>query len=174
MIALSGIPALRTERLTLRAPQGDDWPAWRAFYLSDRAVFVRPPDQPPTEEAAWRSLGHFIGHWPMRGYGSYVIQRHDDPTPLGAVGPWYPAGKPEREIGWTLWSAEAEGRGYATEAARATVAHAFETLGWDTAVSYIHAENRASARVAERLGATLDPDAGRPDPDDRVYRHPAP
>jgi RimJ/RimL family protein N-acetyltransferase len=38
-------------------------------------------------------------------------------------------------------------------------------------VSYVHPENLASAAIAERLGATLDPNALKPNPGALVYRH---
>ena len=50
-----------------------------------------------------------------------------------------------------------EGHGFATEAARAARAHAYGTLGWPTAVSYVDADNHRSAALALRLGCTEDP-----------------
>ena len=77
---------------------------------------------------------------------------------------------PEKELGWLLYEGF-EGAGYATEAAAALRDWARETLGLDRLVSYIDPDNIASARVAERIGARLDPEAPRQDPDDLVYRH---
>ena len=63
-------------------------------------------------------------------------------------------GWPGFELAWTLarrwW-----GQGYATEGARAALAHAFTALEKDRVISLIHPENRASIRVAERIGETL-------------------
>ncbi|MEM7490581.1 MAG: GNAT family N-acetyltransferase [Pseudomonadota bacterium] len=167
MIALSGTPTLTTERLVLRAPVAGDWPHWRAFFSSERARFVNGGHP----ENAWRAFGHFMGHWVLRGFGSFVLTRADDPRPLGAAGPWHPEGWPEPEIGWSLWSAEAEGQGYAAEAARACLAHARDALGWPAAVSYIDPENAASIALATRLGARHDPTAQAPFQGDLVYRH---
>ena len=91
------------------------------------------------------------------------------------AGPYYPVGRPETEIGWVLFDGH-EGKGFATEAARATLVFARDTLGWTEIVSYIAPENQASVRVAERLGATLDTAAPQPKPGDNalVYRHPKP
>jgi RimJ/RimL family protein N-acetyltransferase len=177
MITLSGTPVLTTERLILRAPQAGDWPQWWAFARTDRARFIGGP---MTEWVAWRALCHMTGHWVHRGFGTFVFALRDRPEmPLGSVGPWFPAGWPEREIGWTVWSPDAEGRGLAFEAATAARSHAYATLGWPGAVSYIDEGNDRSVALALRLGATLDPDAAAPDfPGDdtpvRVYRHPAP
>lgn len=58
------------------------------------------------------------------------------------------------ELAWTparrWW-----GHGYATEGARATLDYAFTILKKDRVISPIHPENRASIRVAERLGQSL-------------------
>ncbi|MDP1670116.1 GNAT family N-acetyltransferase [Phaeovulum sp.] len=171
MITLAATPILETERLLLRAPEGGDWPAFDAFLASDRAAFVRSVDY--SEAISWRAWGHVIGHWAMRGFGTFVITRRDDRRAIGMCGPWFPATWPEPEIGWTLWDAGAEGAGYAREAARATIAHAFGPLGWQTAVSYIAPANARSIALAERLGARLDPAAAHPgDEPTLVFRHP--
>jgi RimJ/RimL family protein N-acetyltransferase len=169
---LAGIPVLETDRLTLRAPGPQDWEAWRTFMLDDRSRFVRPAEV--TEGLAWRALGHLLGHWVLRGFGSFVFCAKGSDRAIGHCGPWYPAGWPEREIGWTVWDAAAEGQGYAFEAAQATVAHAFRDLGWTTAVSYIDPANARSIALAERLGARHDPEATPNQPGLLVYRHPRP
>jgi RimJ/RimL family protein N-acetyltransferase len=169
---LAGTPVLETERLTLRAPAPHDWEGFRAFLLSDRAAFVRAPDL--DDGKIWRAFGHFIGHWVLRGFGSFVFCAKGSDRAIGHCGPWFPVPWPEREIGWTVWDAAAEGKGYAFEAAQATVRHAFRDLQWDTAVSYIEPRNARSIALAERLGARLDPDARPHEPGHLVYRHPRP
>ena len=164
-------PVLGTERLTLRAPEAGDWEPWASFAASGRAQFIGGPID---REKAWRALGHVIGHWVLRGFGSFVFTLRDSQAPLGMAGPWFPEGWPERELGWTVWQTGAEGRGYAFEAAQAARTHAFGALGWTTAVSYIDRANARSIALAERLGAVLDPDAAKKDAEDLVYRHPAP
>ncbi|WP_282603413.1 GNAT family N-acetyltransferase [Paracoccus sp. PARArs4] len=173
MIQLSPTPRIETDRLVLRAPAAGDWPHWRDFMSTDRARFVRDGDF--DEGKVWRAFGHVIGHWVMRGWGTFAITAKGDDTPIGMAGPWFPAGWPEREIGWTIWSGAAEGRGFAHEAAVAARDHAFGTLGWDTAVSYVDARNTRSIALAERLGATLDDTAKAPASDRPclVFRHPA-
>jgi RimJ/RimL family protein N-acetyltransferase len=58
---------------------------------------------------------------------------------------------PEIEIGWRLVR-DAWGRGIASEAARILVAHAFDEVGVTSVVAGIAEGNRASQRVAEKLG----------------------
>ncbi|WP_299968432.1 GNAT family N-acetyltransferase [uncultured Roseobacter sp.] len=171
-------PRLTTDRLTLRMPHPGDADAFMAFYGSDRAQYVGGPLSP---RQAWHFFGSEIGHWSMRGFGMFTVTFHNEDAPLGLVGHWYPHGWPEREVGWILFDAEHEGKGIAAEAAHACLDHAWTVLGWDTIVSYIDAGNSASARLAERLGATRDEAAAAPTPstpdratDVMVYRHPHP
>ena len=63
---------------------------------------------------------------------------------------------PAVEIGWRLARA-AWGRGYATEAARATVAFAFDELGLEEVVALAVPANARSRAVMDRLGMTHDP-----------------
>ncbi len=159
---------LQTERLNLRRPNRDDWPVYRDFMMTDRAGFFSSSgDLGPT----WKSWAAELGHWEIYGIGMWAVTLHDDDTIIGLVGPWTPPHWPENEIGWMMLSAKAEGKGFATEAARASLRHAFDVLGWDTAVSYVWPDNARSIRLAEKLGAALDPDADGPAPDALVYRH---
>ena len=168
---MTSAPTIDTERLRLRALGEGDFPALAAFYGSDRARFVGGPLD---REATWRMLATEIGHWSLRGFGRFGVEEKHTGAFCGIIGPWNPEGWPEPEIGWDLMNGF-EGRGYATEAARAARAFAYETLGWTTAISLVADDNRGSARVAERLGA-------RPDGRFRhhrlgemaIYRHPAP
>ncbi|MEU6366680.1 GNAT family N-acetyltransferase [Streptomyces sp. NPDC046931] len=57
----------------------------------------------------------------------------------------------QAEIGWML-NPEYEKRGYATEAARAVAALAFDVLGVHRLFARLDAENTDSVRVCERLG----------------------
>lgn len=168
---MTPIPTLNTERLILRAPCEADFDAECAFYASPRAEYVGGQ---LSREQVWRMLACFVGHWAFRGYGFWGIEDRETGAYLGRAGLWFPEGWPEPEIGWTLM-AEAEGRGIAFEAALAARAHAYDTLGWTTAISLIAPENTRSIALAERLGAVLD----REWVHDRfgrtlIYRHPAP
>ncbi len=60
------------------------------------------------------------------------------------------------EIGWRL-AREHWGRGYASEAARTALGHAFGALGLDEVVSFTSVGNTRSRRVMEKLGMRHDP-----------------
>jgi RimJ/RimL family protein N-acetyltransferase len=161
------IPTLETERLILRRPHREDWPAYAAFMKTPAARFFRGHRR-ATE--AWRSFGVGLWHWTDLDYGPFALTMKDDNTCLGLVGPKCPPGWPEGEITWIVFGA-AEGKGIATEATRAALSFAARNLGWTTAVSYIDAPNQRSIALAERLGASLDEMAEAPGPDILVYRH---
>ncbi|SLN55574.1 GNAT family N-acetyltransferase [Pseudooctadecabacter jejudonensis] len=173
------IPTLQTDRLTLRAPRADDFAAFSKFALSDRTDFIGGPF---TIKDANRMWGSLAGQWVLRGYGSFVACLKDG-TPVGSLGCWHPMIWPEPEFGWTLWSANHEGKGYVTEALRTIMPWAWDVTGFTTFVSYIDASNLPSAHVARALGATFDqaatdalngPDSLFYDPDEEdvhVYRH---
>ncbi len=166
------LTVLETSRLILRKPNVSDVDAAVAFFTSDRSAGVGGP---LTEGKAWRALATEIGHWDMRGYGMWTVTRKGDDRALAMIGPWFPNDWPETEIGWMVWDPAVEGTGIATEAARAAIDHAYARLGWQTAVSYVGVGNTRSARLAEKLGAVLDPAAAMPEGKSCwVYRHPKP
>lgn len=163
------VPVIVTERLRLRAPRLQDYPAYQAVFLSDRAVHMGGPF---TAEAAFCDFAQAVAGWMLRGAGAWTITTHDDDAPLGWVFLWYEFGDPEPEIGWVLVP-EAEGHGYATEAARAVLPRAMAQFGSGRVVSYIDAANTRSARIAEALGARRDlaAEAALGEPDLLIYRH---
>lgn len=166
------IPTLTTERLTLRAPNAEDFGPLTEFYADDRSKFVGGP---ATAEQTWRSLATEIGHWTLRGYGRWTVVETATGRMAGLIGPWYPEGWPEPEIGWDLMNGF-EGKGYATEAALATRRYVYDVLNWPTAISLVAVGNDPSARLALRVGCTEEPAPyiherwGQM----RVFRHPAP
>lgn len=160
------IPTLTTDRLTLRAPHLGDFPAYAEIFASSRSQYM---DGPLDENEAWHGFAADIIGWHLFGYGYWTVADASDEF-LGLVGLANPPIYPEPELGWML-TARAEGKGIAFEAATAARDFAFTTLGWSSVVSYIDPPNARSIALAERLGATPDPDAASPTPGDLVYRH---
>ncbi|HEY0212304.1 MAG TPA: GNAT family N-acetyltransferase [Paenirhodobacter sp.] len=146
------IPVITTDRLVLRAPGAEDLPSVYDFYDGDRSRFVGGPC---SHEQAWRAWSMEIGHWALRGYGRWAVETQATGEIVGMVGIFNPEGWPEPEIGWDLFNGH-EGHGYATEAARAARAYAYDTLGMNTIISLTRLANTQSAAVAQRLGATLE------------------
>lgn len=164
-------PVIETDRLRLRGLTADDFKPLVEFWSQDRTKHRGGPYNAST---AWRILATEIGHWSLRGYGRFAIDELSTGTLCGVVGPWFPYGYPGPEIGWDLMPGF-EGRGYATEAAKAARAYAYNTIGWPGAVSLIHPFNESSIAVAERLGAKSVGQIQQPGYGPlMVYRHPGP
>lgn len=164
-----GEPVLVTERLRLRMPSTRDLPGFTAFWTSPRTAFMGGPWSADDAAAEFPDLTR---QWSLHGFSMFIITRVEDDDAIGLAGPFFPVGHPEPELAWNLWDAADEGQGFATEATKAARDWFFATSGHDSAVSYTHPENAASHRLAERLSATIDPDAACPYPPPvRIYRH---
>lgn len=164
------IPVIETKRLVLRGPEAEDYPNFEATFSSYRARFMGGP---LNAYESWMLYAAEIGHWQIHGFGMWMIHDKQTDETYGMAGGWMPAGWPEREIAWIIWP-DAAGHGYALEATNATRSYFYETMGWETAVSYLDPKNLDSIRLAERLGAVKDHDATTIDGNDAVYRHPSP
>jgi len=142
---------LETDRLTLRMLRESDFDACAEAGADPEVMRFIGDGQPLARPMAWRNMAMMLGHWQLRGYGMWAVEEKESGEMVGRVGCWRPEGWPGLEVGWTLrrrfW-----GRGYATEAARASVAYAFEALGQTRVISLIAPDNVNSIRVAERLG----------------------
>lgn len=164
-------PVIETERLILRGPEPGDFPAFVAFYASERSAMNGGPMEYP---AAWRAFATAIGHWSLRGYGMWSVVERASGALVGRVGLWNPGGWPEPELGWTLYDGY-EGRGLAQAAALAARRHAYETLGLGPLISVIEPDNQRSIALARRLGAEVEQDwtlpSGAPA---QIWRHPGP
>ena len=143
-------PRLETDRLLLREFRPEDVAAHvasaRDAEVQEFLGGVREPYD------AFLGLAAHAGHWALRGYGGWIVTPREDPTRfLGRVGLWRPEGWPGLEVAWRLDRA-AWGHGYATEAAHAAIGWAWTVLDASELISLIHPDNRASQRVARRLG----------------------
>lgn len=143
-------PVIETERLILRPPTMDDFPRWAEFQAdAETTRFIGGPKTPPE---TWRILMTVAGAWSLTGVSFFSVIERASGRWVGRIGPWRPEGWPGPEVGWSLHP-DAAGKGYAHEAAVASLDYAFDVLGWDEAIHTIDADNGASIRLAERLGS---------------------
>lgn len=144
-------PILVTKRLILRPPAAEDFEAFAAFSQEeDTTRFIGGTME---RAAAWRSWATMAGAWHLRGYAMFSLILRDSGEWIGRVGPWQPDGWPGTEVGWGVAQHYA-GKGYACEAAVASMDYAFDILRWDRVIHTIDPENTASIVLAERLGST--------------------
>ena len=148
---------LRTERLILRRWQDSDLEPWAAMNADPQ---VREHlGEVMTRAQSDASVARFQQEFDARGYGWLAVEVRDTGTFIGFAGlddvdeemPLTGV-----EIGWRL-TRTAWGVGYATEAARAVLTFAFDTLGLPEVLALTTATNFRSQAVMQRLGMTRDP-----------------
>jgi RimJ/RimL family protein N-acetyltransferase len=165
------VPTLETERLTLRAWSLDDVQPFAEMCADEE--LMRYVGGVMDANNAWRRLAVYVGHWTLRGYGTFALADKATGELVGYSGIYDPDGWPEREINWGL-RRKFLGRGLITEAASCVRDYAYDDLGFTTITSCIDMQNAPSQAVAKRLGCTLDRTVdfrGRPM---GVFRHVAP
>ena len=143
---------LTTERLRLRVPIESDFEAIQA-YAEDPDVVQFLLGGPNTREETARVLGEWIEAarvWPRPGV-TLMAERLGDGLVLGAVRLGYDPVHQQADFGYTL-AREAWGQGYGTEAARALVQVAFETLKAHRVFADCNVLNHRSWRIMEKLG----------------------
>lgn len=159
-------PTLTTQRLVLRPLQMADFAAYAGFLASDRSRFMGGPHEART---AWSWFCNDVAQWALLDMGALMVT--DQGRVIGQVAICHGPIFPEPELGWFLYQG-AEGQGFATEAAAALRDWGLGARGLATMVSYVDPANAASARLAERLGARIDPMAATPDNEPTLaYRH---
>jgi RimJ/RimL family protein N-acetyltransferase len=143
---------LESERLRLRRlGRGDaafvlrlvNDPDWRR-YIGDRGV---------------RTLGdaeRYIDSGPVamyerHGFGLLAVEKKDEPAPIGICGLLKRETLPDVDIGFAFLP-EFRGRGYALEAARATLAWARDVLRLPRVIAITVPENARSRALLEKIG----------------------
>jgi RimJ/RimL family protein N-acetyltransferase len=150
-------PMIETERLILRRwREADIEPNTAMLADPASARFITSDGKPITDAfVGWRNAAIMAGHWALHGVGMFVVEEKQTGRFAGRVGPWLPSGWPGFEIGWGIASGF-RGKGYALEAARASIDWAFARFEIAQIIHCIDRENIASQRVAQRLGATIE------------------
>ncbi|HRX86853.1 MAG TPA: GNAT family N-acetyltransferase [Phycisphaerae bacterium] len=149
---------LQTSRLLLRPWRDADLPDFAALNADPRVMEFMPAmlTRAESDSAAAALRDHFARH----GFGRWAVEIPGISDFIGFVGLHHVAFTapftPCVEIAWRL-AAPHWGQGYATEAAQAALAFAFETLQLDEVVAFTVPTNTRSRRVMERLGMTRNP-----------------
>jgi RimJ/RimL family protein N-acetyltransferase len=137
---------IETDRLRLRSITVGDWLQIHR-YMSDPEVTRWLPEG-VLDEAASQAFA--ARHASDEGEAVAVVSK-DGGELIGHMPyhPWF--GARTHEVGWVIGRPH-QGRGYATEAAHALLAHAFETLGCHRVIATCQPQNPPSWRVMEKLG----------------------
>ena len=154
---MSEAPVLTTGRLILRGWREEDREPFAALNADPEVMEVFP--RPLTRAESDAAIDRFQAAWRSSPPSVWAVERRGGGL-VGMVGMLRrEAGHPHApcvEIAWRLARA-AWGHGYATEAARAALAHCFGTIGLAEVVSCAVPRNTRSHAVMARLGLRRDP-----------------
>ena len=152
---MSDVPVLETERLVMRGWREDDLDRYVPIASHPEVYSALGRTSEPTLHDVWSEIAFWAGHWELKGFGHWLVEKRDTGELVGRVGLLRPPEWPDLEVGWTI-GREHWGNGYAGEAARASCEWAHEELGAEHIVSLIVPANTRSVRVAEKLGETVE------------------
>ena len=145
------LPSLQTSRLVLRPLLLVDIETLYRIYQAEGVLRYFPNPNPPHLEAVKRFIVGQVGHWEKHGYGNWGILLEGGSEIIGWAGLQFLPELDETEVGFlldrTFW-----GKGYATEAARASLQFGFEHFNLDHIVALVHPDNLASQHVIEKCG----------------------
>lgn len=159
---------LTTDRLILRAPVQDDWPAFRDFFCSEDARFVGGPAD---LKLAYRLFTSMAGQWSLFNYSWFWAARRDTGAVVSVLGPHFPPDQDDLEIGWWTYP-DAQNQGFAFEAVMAARDWTRAHVPAPRIVSYIDPTNAPSQALARKLGATTDGTRAAHDVGCEVWVHP--
>jgi RimJ/RimL family protein N-acetyltransferase len=151
MACANEFPILATRRLRLVVPEARHYPDFAALHTDPHTMRYVGEGMPLDRVEAWLQLAMLIGHWQLRGYGTWMAEDLAGRF-VGRVGLFHPDDWDEPELNWMI-APPMRKQGLAAEAARAVLGHAFGTLGLGSVISLIRPGNEASRKVAMKLGA---------------------
>lgn len=142
--------SLETPRLILRQFTEDDIPALSLITGDPEAMRYIGPGGAITPEQTGTFIAYFNRHWATHGFGTWGVVERETGRLIGWCGLQY-LKEPEIELLYLL-EQDSWGKGYAAEAARASIAFGFRELGLQNIVAIAWPANRRSVRVMEKIG----------------------
>jgi len=144
------VTVLETERLSLRELEPGDVDALAGVLSDPIAMQYYPAPFERERVVAWIDWAR--ASYEANGFGLLAVIRRSDGRFLGDCGPMLQPveGRLTPEIGYHIVRAE-QGRGYATEAARACLEWVFDRTSYDTVCSLVSPENVPSRAVAAKV-----------------------
>jgi RimJ/RimL family protein N-acetyltransferase len=149
-------PTLSTQRLTLRELTPADAP----FILEllndpDFIRFIADRGVRSVEDAVRYIENGPRAMYARHGIGLMLVELTEGGQPVGICGLLRRDGLDDPDLGFAFLP-EHRGKGYAAEAAAATLAHGRDELGLGRILAITSLDNHASGRVLEKLGFRFD------------------
>ena len=148
MNSAHGVETARLKLVPLSAQWDDD--LLRLFQDPEVADWLFLTGPPTREQLAARTAVH-ERLWKERGFGLFAVLEKATGKFVARVGAMETLGNGRFEIAWST-TRDAWGKGYASEAAEASIRHVFAHSGLDELDCYLRPDNTASRRVAEKVG----------------------
>ncbi|HWZ86864.1 MAG TPA: GNAT family N-acetyltransferase [Thermoanaerobaculia bacterium] len=151
-----GAPVIGSERLVLRRLRVEDAP----FILEllndpDWLRFIGDKGVKTLEDAQRYVLSGPIESYARHGFGLFAVERKPGGAPIGLCGLLKRDVLDDVDVGYAFLP-EFRGRGYAREAAVATLRLAKETIGLDRVAAITNPDNARSIRILEGLGFAFE------------------
>ena len=149
-------PTLQTDRLLLRPPATADLPDLQrligAWEIADTTLNIPHPYEDEMAEAWFKDQAKRYEN----GQGAhFCIFLRADQTLIGGISLIITTRHQRGDLGYWI-GAPFWGQGYCTEAARATLAYGFETLGLHRIEAAHFTRNPASGRVMQKIGMVYE------------------
>jgi len=148
------IPVLNLESITLRPMRLEDAPVLLRIHQREGVLRYFPNPNPPPIERVQRFIAGQAVHWEQHACGNWAIVLNGQDEIIGWAGLQFLTETRETEVGYLLdqphW-----GKGYATQAALASLKDGFNRLALTEIIGLVHPENLASYRVLEKCDMTF-------------------
>lgn len=142
----------QSDRLAFRQFNAED--AYEIYLLNiDPEVLKYTGDAPFESVDAAKTFLENYKQYELHGMGRWAVIRKEDEAFLGWCGLKYRPDQETVDLGYRF-KKEYWGKGYATEAARASLKYGFEVLQLQRIIARAMKDNGASIRVIEKVGMT--------------------
>jgi RimJ/RimL family protein N-acetyltransferase len=164
---MSQLRHLRTARLDLRAITPGDADLVYSLNADPRVWTHLPSGVHTSREETAAQVARQITAWERDGLGYWAARTQDATLAFAGIG----GCTVKADVAWNLYyrfTPEAQGKGFASELARAALSAARSVRPELPVVALLLEHNAASRAVAEKAGLNLvwrGPDRGNPDPD---------
>jgi ribosomal-protein-alanine N-acetyltransferase len=171
------IPRIETARLNLRPFTPDDVDDLFLIFGDPEVMRYISGGKPRSREDTEAGMLRTIEGWKKRGFGFWAVTRKGHERVIGYCGLVPLEGTSEIEVAYGLAKSE-WGKGFASEAAQASLRFGFEELKLERIVAVVYQENISSRHVLERLGMTYTKNGHYYDADlmyyemSRIHFHP--
>ena len=148
-------PIIETERLLMRGFLKQDIDPIATILSDPFVMHYMPGGKPLQRQRVVTVLNNMINHWDIHGFGRWAVICMADNKFIGQCGLEYLSEINEIEVLYLLdrsyWN-----KGYATEAANASLSYGFEKKNLIRIIALAVPDNVASIRVMEKLGMVYE------------------